>query len=385
MKIGLVSPYYMHRPGGVQTLLLLYKDALVKRGHDVSIIAPRPKPEFIEDTPKDVLLLGRSTEIKFRAPFHTTHPIARADKEEIDSFLRKNAFDVLNVHEPWMPMLPYQVVQAANCPVVGTLHARWPRSAVNRSLEKARGPYVRSVMRRLDVINASSSVSAQNAYDVDPDAEVLVTPNALSVSDFQKQINASKTPGGSPYILYLNRLEKRKGPMHLLRAYKAYCESYPSKEIRLIIAGTGPQEDRLKEYAAKHELDGVDFLGYVSDERKIELFANASLYVSPAPYGESFGVVLIEAMAAGVPVVAGNNEGYQTVLKGEGALSLVDPKDVSSFSERIHVMLNNDDVRRAWLNWATKDVLQYDTDKVVDLYEQAYVKAINTWEAKSSK
>ena len=135
MKIGIVSPYYLHRPGGVQVLVCGLADYLHAKGHDVVVIAPRPrKDQDLPTAPYQMELIGSSAEIKFRAPFHTTSPLAASSKKEIEALLARHEFDVINVHEPWMPMLPYQITMNADVPIVGTLHARWPRTAINLSL-----------------------------------------------------------------------------------------------------------------------------------------------------------------------------------------------------------------------------------------------------------
>ena len=157
MKIGIVSPYYMHAFGGVQTLIRNLQRLLIARGHEVLIIAPKPRLDnSLEQTPDGVVLLGTSAEVNFRNPFHTTFPLAASSRRLIADFLKEQSFDVLNIHEPWMPLLPYQILQEATCPIVGTTHARWPRSWFNKSLEKVRTPYFRMVLAKLDKITAVS-------------------------------------------------------------------------------------------------------------------------------------------------------------------------------------------------------------------------------------
>ena len=378
MKIGIVSPYYMHKPGGVQTLITTMAQLLNQRGHQAVIIAPRPRlQEDVAATPKGVVMLGDSTEVNFRAPIHTTLPIAGSTEKTIQAFLNEHRFDLLNIHEPWLPMLPYQLVKQADCPVVATLHARWPRSLFNKSLEKVRAPYIRSVMKRLDKITAVSTVAAQNAYDVDPETEVELIPNAIHLRRYQRQIRAARRPS-SRYLLYLNRLENRKGPILLLKAYRQYFKVSPVPPPRLVIAGGGPQASKLKDYAQRHNLSSVTFEGFVDEQRKHQLYANAWVYISPAPYGESFGIVLLEAMAAGVPIVAGDNDGYRTVLEGEGALSLINPKDSLAFSQRLRVMTENTPVRQAWQQWAAETVKIYDYDIIIKRYEACFEATIKT-------
>ena len=381
MKIGLVSPYYMHAYGGVQTLLSNLQEFLLQRGHQVVIIAPRSRdPQAWEKTPRGVVLLGNSVEINFKNPFHTTFPIAVATRQIVADFLSKESFDVLNIHEPWMPILPYQFLQEANCPVVGTTHARWPQSLFNKSLEKARRPYFRSVVQRLDFITAVSKVAAYNIPLQYSQTKARVIPNAINLSDYQKQIaDKRKKDSQQPFILYLNRLERRKGPRLLIRAYHRYVQQTLSTPCKLVIAGSGPQLPTLQADVARLGLQSlVSFEGFVSEERKMELFANAHLYVSPAPHGESFGIVLLEAMAANLPIVAGNNEGYQCVLQDQGSQSLIHPRRYVEFAKALEKFCNNQELRQSWLAWSEKEILKYDYPLIVDQYEACFKEAAKT-------
>lgn len=380
LKIGIVVPYYMHRFGGVQTLVRMLRDELVGRDHEVVIIAPRPwATANRQATPPGVALFGVSAEVNFKVPFHTTLPLATASREAITKFLDDQKFDVLNIHEPWMPPFAYQIVKEAQCPIVGTTHARWPRSIINQSLEKARKRYFYQVLQKLDQITAVSTVAARNVTDVDPDWPVSIIPNAIDLADWRRRIKLAKRPS-EPYILYLNRLEKRKGPAHLLAAYRVYLDRFKADPpVRLVIAGNGPQRQALEVLARELKIaPKVQFLGSVSEDRKFELLANASLYVSPAPYGESFGIVLLEAMAADLPIVAGNNEGYRTVMRGPGQRSLVDPTDRRAFSDRIHLLVSDPKARKNWQGWAKKTVGSYDKRVVADRYEEAFWAAVSS-------
>ncbi len=377
MRIGIVSPYYMHCFGGVQTLIMDLQRLLIERGHEVLIIAPKPRlDESLESTPEGVILLGVSTEINFRNPFHTTFPLAASNRRIVADFLKDQNFDVLNIHEPWMPLLPYQILQEATCPIVGTTHARWPRSWFNKSLEKVRTPYFKLVLSKLDKITAVSSVAAKNVSLVDEEAEVQIIPNAIDFKNYKKSIEKLQKPIDRPYMLYLNRLERRKGPHLLLKAYRQYVDQTAFEPLPLIIAGSGPQADSLSSYTARHHLDDlVSFEGYVSNERKLELFANAHLYISPAAFGESFGIVLLEAMAANLPLVAGNNEGYQTVLKDDGAESLINPRRKDSFALALDRFCNDDELRLKWSKWAGVEIKKYDYSLIVDQYEECFKEA----------
>ena len=379
LKIGLVIPYYMHRFGGVQTLARMLRDELLDRGHEVVIIAPRPWTQANRQaTPPGVALLGVSAEVNFKVPFHTTLPIGTSSRDSVAQFLDDQNFDVLNIHEPWMPPFAYQIVKEARVPVVGTTHARWPRSLINQSLEKARRRYFSQILQDLDQITAVSAVAARNVTDVDPDWPVKIIPNAIDLNYYRQQVRLARRRHSPPYILYLNRLEKRKGPLLLLQAYQVYLDRFSqTNPLRLVIAGNGPQRQSLEDYARQAKLkEHVQFLGSVSEATKLELFANAGLYVSPAPYGESFGIVLLEAMAANVPIVAGNNEGYRTVLRGPGAVSLIDPTDRRAFSDCLHRLSRNPRARRQWQSWAQKAITRYDKKVVANQYEACFKAAV---------
>ena len=379
LKIGIVSPYYMHRFGGVQTLIRMLRTELVSRGHEVIIIAPRPRLKADQaKTPPGVVLLGVSAEVNFKVPFHTTIPLAASKAEVISRFLQDQQFDVLNIHEPWLPPFSYQIVRAATCPIVATTHGRWPPSLINRSIERARRRYFLNVLKQIDQITAVSVVSQKNVSEVDPDYPVTIIPNAIDTETFRQRIESQRRPGPG-YILFLNRLEKRKGAHLLLRAYQHYCQTSLKPPIPLWIAGAGPQRTTLRGICQQTPglAESVRFLGAVSDAEKFDLLANATIYTSPAPYGESFGIVLLEAMAAGIPLVAGNNEGYRSVLTGTGANALVDPSKRIALGYKIKEMIEDQTSRKKWLLWAESAIKQYDKEVVTDQYETCFQKAVS--------
>ena len=147
----------------------------------------------------------------------------------------------------------------------------------------------------------------------------------------------------------------------------------------MIIAGSGPQAESLANYVVNHQFEKlVSFEGYVNEERKMELFANAQLYVAPAPFGESFGIVLLEAMAADLPILAGHNEGYKTVLTGDGRDSLVNPHQSKSFAECLGKLAHNQESRQIWLKWAQAEIQKYDYPVIIDQYENCFKEAVRS-------
>ncbi len=175
-------------------------------------------------------------------------------------------------------------------------------------------------------------------------------------------------------VLYIGRLEGRKGVKHLLHAFKLVKERHP--DVSLVVAGTGADGEKLEMLASDLELQDVKFLGFITDAEKIKLLRNSDLFCAPALYGESFGLVLLEAMATGLVTVAGDNPGYESVMRGLGAISLVNPKHLEEFARRLELLLYEADLRKLWRNWAVTELPQYSYERIVDQYEEVYRQAI---------
>ena len=208
--------------------------------------------------------------------------------------------------------------------------------------------------------------------DLNTGIEAQIIANGIDLQRCRQQVKRLKQDV-KPYILYLNRLEKRKGPRYLIRAYRRYLQTTEHQPLPLIIAGDGPQAKLLRSDVERFNLEKlVSFEGYVSSQRKWELFVNAQVYVSPAPYGESFGIVLLEAMATQTPFIAGNNEGYQVVAQADGQVSLVNPRQLINFAKTLDRFCNDQALRQRWLTWANEAVEAYDYPRIVDQYEACF-------------
>lgn len=381
MKIALVCPYNMfERAGGVAEVVVHLREGLIKKGHVVKIITPRPSG-YEEDAPKDYILLGTST--KFNAGLATDGTWTfNIDADEIKTVLEREQFDVINFHEPWAPILARQILPLSNAAHVGTFHANLIDSVAAKSLVNLFVPYARGVGEKLDLITAVSPAPAQVLIDKDPKHRLVknirYVPNGIDLKKYQTKPSTAVKHPNMKTILYVGRLEGRKGVKYLLQAYKDLTAR--RKDVQLMIAGIGPEEQKLRDYVDEMEIPRVTFLGFISDEEKIHHLHKAEVFCSAATRGESFGIVLLEAMAAGCPVVAGDNVGYQAVLKDTGAISLVNPKDTVDFSRRLEIMLINKDIRNVWLKWANDYVKQFDYRHVVDMYEAAYKEAIKLHE-----
>lgn len=363
MKIGLICPYNLFKGGGVQECVFAMQAELAARGHEVLIVSPQPRT-VPEDIPPFVRLLGRAADMK--SPFHTTAQVSvSVDMRAVDDLLAHEDFDVLHFHEPWVPFLARQIIRRVDTKNVATFHAKLPESVVSKTIERAITPYTKSILKYLDGLTAVSPAAAEYIQELTKDT-VEIIPNGIHVDKFRVRGREDT----HDTLLYIGRLEKRKGLKYLLKAFAVLQKKRP--EVKLLIAGDGPDREKLEEFSHELELHDVSFLGHVSEEEKMKLLSEADLFVSPALYGESFGIVLLEAMAADVPIVAGDNPGYRGVLQGRGQLSLINPRSTADFAGRLEVMLTDEDVRSAWRKWAATYVQQFDYSHVVDEYEKLY-------------
>ncbi len=371
MKIGIVCPYDIVRGGGVQEHVLAQAAELRKRGHTVKILTPRPRKQDTSTLkPEDYIFIGSSTMVK--TPIKTSLELgASLRRDKVDEVLAEEQFDLLHIHEPEVPILGSQIVAKATCPIVATFHALYPETPMARTLETFRIPYSRSIFSRLTELTAVSNAAAGFVRER-TERKVHIIPNGIDLQKYT--FEPQEDSQGVKKILYVGRLEKRKGVIYLIKAYAAIAKK--RDDVELLIAGQGELKENLQAYVQNHNIPRVKFLGFVSDQEKLDLLHEAAVFCSPALYGESFGIVLLEAMASGTVTVAGNNAGYSGVLTGSGRQSLVDPKHIPEFSNRLDLMLDDKDLRRAWLKWAKKDVQQYDYPKVVDKYEKVYKQAL---------
>lgn len=297
MNIALVCPYAWDRPGGVQTHVRALAGALRTRGHDVTVLAPfaaRARP------PDGVVPVGRAFAVPAngsRAPISFGPGAAR----RVRAVLREVAPTVIHVHEPLIPSTSLLAVVTADVPVIGTFHASAERSAAYR----VAGPILTRVARRLTLRTAVSDAAYAFAARYFP-GEYELTPNGIDVDSF-----ARATPervSSKPTILFLNRIERRKGLAVLLRAVARLDDV----EATLVVAGTGPAERRMRRLAGSLGVEAT-WLGRVHHDRVPAIYAGADIYCAPALGGESFGIVLLEAMAAGAPVACSDLPAFQAV------------------------------------------------------------------------
>lgn len=364
MKIGLVCPYDIYKGGGVQECVRAMQSELSRRGHAVKIITPLPRRALSRKS-KNIIFIGRSRDIK--SPLHTTSQISVSlNNDMVEEVLNREKFDILHFHEPWVPMVSRQILARSTAKNVATFHAKLPETVMSRTIERVITPYTKSVIKHLDALTAVSQAAATYVSSL-TDSPITIIPNGIDLTKYNTE---ARSPNPEPSIVFIGRLEKRKGVKYLLEAFALLSQNHPN--AKLTIAGEGPDRIKLEILAESLNLKDIHFVGYVSDEQKKQLLSDAGVFCSPALYGESFGIVLLEALASGTPIVAGDNPGYASVMKGRGRLSILDPKDTDEFARRLELFMSDDGLRELWREWALDYVKQFSYPKVVDAYEKLY-------------
>ncbi len=350
--------------GGVQECVASVADELEARGHEVRIITPKPRG-YKGRVPKRILTAGMSANL--RAFLSTqTQVSASIDTDAIKRMLDEEQFDVLHFHEPWVPIVSRQVLTRSKSANIATSHAKMPDGLTTKAIANMFNSYTKFLIRHIHAYSAVSEPAAEYVRSF-IEEKIEIIPNGI---DLKKYKPSPRKETKQKTILYIGRLEKRKGVIHLLEAYKELSKHH--HDVQLVIAGDGELRPGFEQWVKDHRVPRVKFLGFVSERRKHSLLNNADVFCSPALYGESFGIVLLEAMAMGLVTVAGNNPGYASVMQGDGQGSLVDPRDTKAFANKLENYLYNQKLRNSWQKWAKDYVKQFDYPKIVDKYEQLY-------------
>ncbi len=368
MKIGLVCPYNIAKGGGVQEIVRAMQHELTARGHIAKILTPEPRDVEDHHRTDDMIFVGGAAD--FKSPLHTTSQFSMtADMYGIEQMLEEEQFDILHFHEPWVPMLSRQILSRSTSVNIATFHAKLPETMMSRTVAKVVTPYTKAVLKQLDELTAVSEAAAEYVCSM-TDEPVTIIPNGIDLTQFKVGPTKAIKKDAKKMLLYVGRLEKRKGVDYLIYAFDLLRER--NDNVRLVIAGDGPDRQKLEQLAAELGCNNIEFLGYISESEKQRLLLEADLFCAPALYGESFGIVLLEAMASGLVTVAGNNPGYASLLQELGSLSLVNPKDTDEFARRLDVMLHDEDLRKLWKKWAKEYVQQFNYPRVVDQYLEVY-------------
>jgi len=336
VKIGLVTPYIYPLPGGVNAHVDELYQNLVVRGHDVRIISSTHGPQ--KSNEGDIIRLGYGWSVPTNGSVGTL-TVSHRYGQLVQEMLDREQFDVLHFHEPFVPFLSLQLLRFSTSVNVATFHAYSGQSLSYEFGKRMLQRFAKKLHGRI-AVSAAARHFIQRYFPGD----YKVIPNGVNLRDYRSVAPFARWRDGTLNILYIGRFENRKGAMYLLKAYRQLRRE--GLDCRLLMIGAGPQERELRRYIATRRLVGVELLGRVSDTDKVRALATADVFVSPATGQESFGIVLLEAMAAGAPIVCSDIHGYKGVVRrGEQAL-LVPPKEVAPLAAAIGNVLR-DPVLRA--------------------------------------
>ena len=360
----MVSPYDFTWPGGVTAHVSQLARALGRSGHEVQVLAPHSPSRVCQDA--DLLVpLGRSV------PLPSGGSIARVSLSwwlypKVRALLKREQFDIVHLHEPMAPILPLCVLEFSKAVNVGTFHASYARQHLYRMTH----PIIKRWHQRLHGNIAVSKAARRYVNNTFPgDYEII--PNGIDFNHFSADVAPlPQYQDGKLNILFVGRLEKRKGLQYLLDAYGKLKWELP--DIRLIVVGPGNPDKESYRIMSSHNLQDVEFVGRVSYEDLPRYYASADIFCSPATGAESFGIVLLEAMAAGKPVVASDIEGYRGIVTdGEQGL-LVPKKDSDALAKALEVLARDPELRRRLGGQGNRSAEEYRWEVVAGQVENYY-------------
>jgi phosphatidylinositol alpha-mannosyltransferase len=355
VRVGLVCPYSLTIPGGVQGQVLALARTLRVRGHEVRVIAPcdGPPPE------SGVTTIGKSVPLSANG---SVAPIA-PDPPAVLRTLRAIAaeeFDIVHLHEPFVPGPCLSVLLTCSTPLVGTFHA-----AGGFPIYRLAGPLLRRPSRRLAVRCAVSEDAATLARRI-TGGEYEILFNGIEIERFA---TAPPHASSSPTILFVGRHEPRKGLRVLLDA-----RHHLPDDVRFWIGGEGPETDELQELCGGD--DRVEWLGRLSDDELCSRLRGADVFCAPSLGGESFGIVLLEAMAAGTAIVAGDNPGYRRVARPDQDALLVPPGDSEALGLALCRLLDDGDLAERLVTSGWERAKEFSMERLAGCYEQIYQRAL---------
>ncbi|BEL12511.1 glycosyltransferase family 4 protein [Actinoplanes sichuanensis] len=365
MRIGIVSPYSFDVPGGVQNHIMDLAEALLELGHEVSVLAPADDDA---DVPAYVVSAGRAVPLPYNGSVARISfgPISTA---RVRRWLKHGEFDVLHVHEPFSPSLSFLAVVSARGPVVATFHTAMTRSRALAGLQNFLQPVMEKITARIAVSELARKVQVEHLG-----GGAVEIPNGVAVRKFASAPPLPGWPGDGGSLGFLGRFtEPRKGFPLLRTAYVALARERP--DLRLLVAGPGDR-DELYDDIPKEFHDRVEFLGLVSEPDKARMLRSVDVYVAPNTGGESFGMILTEAMAAGATIAASDLDAFRRVLDGGRAGALFPNGDQASLTRLLGELLD-DPVRRGELaSCARLAVGAFDWPSVANRVLEVYATAI---------
>lgn len=368
MKIGIACPYSWDVPGGVQFHIRDLAEELIGRGHDVRVIAPA---EHLEGLPDFLTPTGSAIPIPYNGSVARLSFGPRVNRE-VRAWLREGHFDVVHVHEPFIPSIAMLALMSADCPVVSTFHTAMDRS---RAYSIA-APMLRAVLDKLQSRIAVSQEARRTAVQY-LGGDAFVIPNGVFTADFERAEKDARFTGtpDSPTLGFLGRLdEPRKGLPVVAAAFPAIRRAIPG--VRLFVAGRGDFDEARAMFG--DDVSAVTFLGAISDEDKAALLSSVDIYLAPNTGGESFGIILIEAMSAGSFVVASDIPAFRAVLGNGNFGSHFANEEPQALADAVAEAVADPQMRERTVAAAHIEAHRYDWVNVASQVLAVYETAVQT-------
>ena len=364
LKIGIVTPYGYPHPGGVNEHVRFTYDAMRRMGHDVWIITSKYGRE--RESEGHVIRLGTG----WAAPANGS--VGRVTlglrfKRQAREVLEAESFDILHFHEPFVPFLSPTVLDQSKTVNVATFHAFGGFSPSYWIGKRFAGRLAERLHGRIAVSGAARHFISRYFP-----GEYEIIPNGVDLDRYTGAEPYENLRDGTLNILFVGRLEERKGLIHLLKAYNRLRKR--KVDARLLVCGAGPKLREYKRFVGLRGIRDVEFLGRVSDEEKVRYFASADIFCAPNTGQESFGIVLLEAMAAGVPIVASDIHGFKRVVERNVQGLLVEPRNPRALAAALYTLSRDPDLRHELgeAGRARAPEFSWDrvTERIVDFYYQ---------------
>ena len=362
LKVGIVSPYGYPHPGGVNEHVRFTHEAMRRMGHDVWIITSKYGRQ--RESEGHIIRLGTG----WAAPANGS--VGRVTlglrfKRQAREVLEAQDFDILHFHEPFVPFLSPTMLDQSRTVNVATFHAFGGFSPSYWIGKRFAGRLAERLHGRIAVSGA-----ARHFIDRYFPGDYTIIPNGVDLDRFTNAEPYENLRDGTLNILFVGRLEERKGFIHLLKAYHRLRKR--KVDARLLVVGAGPKLREYKRFVGLRGIRDVEFLGRVSDDEKVRYFASADIYCAPNTGQESFGIVLLEAMAAGVPIVASDIHGFKRVVERNVQGLLVEPRNPRALAAALYTLARDPDLRHEMgdAGRARAPEFSWDrvTERIVDFY-----------------
>jgi phosphatidyl-myo-inositol alpha-mannosyltransferase len=367
LKIALVTPYGYPHPGGVNDHVRNQYQELRRLGHDAWIITSKYGKE--RESEGHIIRLGTGW------AFPTNGSMGRVTlgwrfKEQARELLAEHRFDILHFHEPFVPFLsPTVLDQSDTVDVVNvaTFHAFGGFSPSYWVGQRWAAQLAAKLQGRIAVSGAARHFISRYFP-----GEYRIIPNGVDIERYASAEPIDELRDGTLNILFVGRLEERKGLIHLLKAYHRLRKRHI--DARLLVVGAGPKLREYRRYVGLRQIRDVEFLGRVNEAQKARYFASADIFCAPSTGQESFGIVLLEAMAAGVPIVASDIHGYKNVVQRDATGLLVEPRNHNQLAAALYTLARDPDLRHQLGEAGRAKAPEYSwprvTEQVVDYYRE---------------